>query len=290
MIKALEHFDSVTAAGILARAALALEDNPAGTYRIPGEADLREQVIAEALQANGFQPADRTQEALRRLDEVLDEELELLIAPADSKQALERLSVRGALPSDLFTIDIIPQIAEFHGRKFERERQLIQQTVRAPDREQHYGPTSDPENPAMISLFARHFSSDYPMRSFTMLVAGRRSGLTLVVHQAWRIYPDVVPEGALTLVDLLRRFSDQFGHKMTVGNKTANFFLLADLPEGVRDLEAMFQVTPDEAKHGRAHLTFSWFFQRDPTGSLRAALLVSINQDKYRKFLESRGY
>ena len=291
MISALKRFDDVTAAGILARAALAIDGNPSGSYRIPDEESVREQLIAEVMRRHGLRRDDHTPRSMEQLSDLLDVELDTLIAPSNSEEALERLSTRGSLPSDLFKIEIVNQVSDFHGRKFDREERLIQKTVRSPDREQHYGPSIGPDVPAMISLFAKYFPNEYPIRSFTMLVAGQRNGLTLRIHQAWRVYPDIALDGAPTLVDLLHCFSDQFGFELTVGDKTGNFFLSAALPQDIEDFEATFEVRPESVgKNRRKRLTFSYFFQHAKPAGPKAALLVAIDLDKYRSFLESRGY
>jgi len=122
MIAALERFDEVTAAGILARAALALDGNPAGEYRLANEATVRQQLIQEVLLSHGLQPGDETPYAMGVLNDALDDELDSLIAPRDPASVLARLSEKGELPSDLFEIEIIPQLAEFHGRRYGREQ------------------------------------------------------------------------------------------------------------------------------------------------------------------------
>jgi hypothetical protein len=156
-----------------------------------------------------------------------------LIAPTDPNAALERLSTRGEWPSDLFKTEIVQNIADFHGRKFATEKKLIEETVRSPGREQHYGPPTRPGHPFMISLFAREYRNRYPLRTFTMLVAGQRKGLKLDVHQAWRVYSSEVDLANTTsLVDVLHRFSDKFGAEMTLGDQQGHFYLGRGTPEG----------------------------------------------------------
>jgi hypothetical protein len=297
MISALRQFDSVTAAGILARAALALDDNPAGIYRLPNEESLREAVIAEARRAHGINAQDVSQQTLERIGEILDIERENLIAPIDPKPALERLSTRGELPSDLFKIEIIRPIADFHGRKFATEKKLIEETVRTPNREQHYGPPTRPDQPFLISLFAREYRNKYPLRTFTMLVAGQRqrNSLKLDIHQAWRVYPSEVDLANTTsLVDVLHRFSDKFGAEMTLGDQRGHFILAAALPKG-KPLSASWALLEGEPKRiGRREnrqITVTCFIQPDPRGeTIQAALAVAIDLNRYRRVLESKGY
>jgi hypothetical protein len=79
-----------------------------------------------------------------------------------------------------------------------------------------------------------------------------------------------------------------------VSGKRGNFILAADFPAGAKEIEAEVLVGPTlgaKLRHERKHLTFSWFTTVDPnTRVLRDALIVSIDLDKYRAFLESKGY
>lgn len=295
MISALSDFDKMTAAGILARAALAIldNDNPAVTPVIPREAELREVIIEELRKSLGVSLDDRSPATLARIGDLLDHESDLLIGPVDSEAALRRLSEKGELPSDLFRIRIIPNIQEFHGKKFQREQELIEQTVRLPDKEQHFGPAANPGEPYLISLFAKYFPNQYALRSFTMLVVGKRNDLELEVHQAWRIYHDLVSlEGVSDLIELLRRFADKFGSEIELGGKRGHFILSADLP---RDKPVEFGVTarePDqERKETKKRITFSFFVQRNPLGSdNQAALAVGVDLSQYAALLKSRGW
>lgn len=296
MISALENFDKVIAAGILARAALAIEDqdNPAGALKLPNEASLRQSLLAEARRMLGVLPNDQSPQTLERLGEILDTECESLIGPTDSNLALKRLSERGELPSDLFEIRIIPNIEQFHGRKYPQEKQLIESTIQSPDQEQHFGSPASADEPFLISLFAKHIPHQYPLRSFTMLVAGQRNGLVLDIHQAWRIYPDIVNLNGITnLVDMLRRFADVFGTEIELGGKKGHFILAADIPKG-QDIKTTFKIKADVDKSGKKSgklITVTCFVQRNPIGGLnQAALATGINLNQYAEVIKSRGW
>ena len=292
MIAVLERFDQVTAAGILARAALSIDGNPAGGYRLPDEARIRQAVIEEALRSRGFNPHDRRPEALAELGDILDSEIDSLVPTVNQTAALERLAERGDLPPDLFEVEVIKNISDFHGYHFPAEQALIEATVRSPDQEQHYGahPT-ERDAPFLISLFAKFFPDRYPGRSFTMLVAGQRVGMKLVVHQAWRIYPtDVDISGAKALVDVLKGFAEIFGVNQEVGSTKGKFILTTDLG-GRSDLEGSWQNAEGETdKKGRREISVSFFYQQAVKGPLQAALVVAIDLVKYRRYLESHGY
>lgn len=294
MISALERFDRVTAAGILARAALAISDYPQGELRLADEASVRDLVLDEARRKHGIRPDDTTPETLDRLGEILDSERESLIAPADSNSVLARLSERGDLPSDLFKVEIINSISEFHGSKFSKERKLIEQTVKDPDREQHYGPPEDQAQPFLISLFAKEFRSQYPNRTFTLLVAGQRDGIKLEIHQAWRVYPSEVQlEGAETLIDMLKKFSDVYGVEINLGAQKGHFILLAAMSD-IRELQQSWDITagePQRIGHNlqRYQITVTCFAQKRSDTTYQAALAVAIDLNRYRRLLESQS-
>lgn len=296
MISSLQRFDKLTAAGILARAALAIydESNPAGDARLPGEASLRAQVMAEARSVLQLDPNDSSPQALERLSDVLDAECDGLVGPTDTESALNRLAEKGQLPSDLFKINVIENVRVLYGKKYAREEKLIEDTVRAPDQEQHYGPPKDPNEPFLISLFLKHYPSEYPLRSFNLLVAGQRSDLTLNIHQVWRIYPaDVDVTGAETLVDVLRRFSDKFGEEISLGGKKGHFIYAADIPRGEK-IEGAWNVSDNvaAAKKGKAHrITMSFFTQANPQGtSNQVALAIGIDVTRYLDAISARGW
>jgi hypothetical protein len=299
MISALSEFDKVTAAGLLARAALAMQhqENPAVAYKLPNEERLRQAVFTEARQVLGVPQDDDSPQTLERLGDILDSESESLIGPVDSEAALTRLAEKGELPSDLFQIEVIDDIKDFHGKRYPAELELIQKTVRSPDQEQHFGPPdAAPGKPVLISLFAKHFPNQYPLRSFTMLVVGQRNGLVLYVHQAWRIYADVVDlNGIKDLVDMLRRFSDVFGVEIELGDQKGRFILLADLPAGTTSLEASMRVKPEydrfSPRASRRTYTMTMLTQSHPGGATQqAALAVGIDFTRYAGLLKNRGW
>ncbi|MGZ4954121.1 MAG: hypothetical protein ACXV8Q_03325 [Methylobacter sp.] len=292
MISCLREFDNVTAAGILARAALSLSDqgNPAAaTSKLTNEIEIRNKVISNIRNTLGIKHSDTSPMALERIGDALDIESEALIGEPNINDALERLSNKGELPSDLFEVDIIPNIKDFFTKRFDAERELIEKTIKSPDNEQHFGPPSNSEGPYLISLFSKFFPNKYPRNSFTMLVAGERNGLNLTVHQAWRIYPDLVnlnEEG--DLVDMLNRFADKFGAEIEFNGKKGHFFLNFEIPENDHWQKITF---PAAAPNTRNNITLTYCMQPNLSGpSKKAALLVAIDLVKYRKTLKSRGW
>lgn len=298
MLSSLERFDQRTAVGILARAALFIEDkdNPEVAYKIEGEAAIRDAVLREAMQRIGIQSLEETPEVLEKLSDMLDEESDALIGDADPEIALKSLGTEGSLPSDLFQVQIIPNISEFHGDKFSEEERFIREAVARPDKEQHFGPLSQSGEPALISLFAKKFAHKFPIRSFTMLVAGQRNGTVLNVHQAWRIYDDKVNlAGTDSLVEMLERFSDAFGAEVEVGEKKGNFILNTEVPKNQREWKIKFNnVGKRKAKpsnQGEKKITVSCFYTDNQSNKEKnASLIVAIDLKRYGDVLKSRRW
>ena len=202
-----------------------------------------------------------------------------LLPPPDTNAALIRLAERGDLPSDLYEINIIPNIVNLHGKHFGLEKDIIETTVRAPSIEQHFGPAQRPHEPAMVSLFLRSFQTRWPLKDFVMLVAAKRDGFRLDVHQAWRIYASRVDiAGVERPVDWLRRFADRYGADVEIAGTKAHFFLFTSG-------QAPNSVTLATGRKKRT-IMISRFAQNDPiSGVEQSALVVAIDVDKYTTML-----
>lgn len=279
----LDRYDKRTAAGILARAAFAVETGQ--DYRnsiVNNEQVLRTALIAEARAKLGFKPDDESPEIIDRIGSYLDSESERLAGPPHATSAFERLIARGDFPSDLYNIKIIVNIKNFFGKDFAREKDFIERTVRAPNREQHFGAEGDAEAPRLVSLFAREFKTPFPARNFTMLVVGQRGdGEVLDVHMAWRLYASKIDlGGAPDLVELLRRFADVYGVDIALDGQKGRFFLTTS-----RDVPA--KATVSIGLKAAKELTVTRFVQRNPTtGRMYAALVMAVDLELYRSTLK----
>lgn len=285
MIKAIESLDRMVAAGLLAQAALSVGylDDPSGQPK----PELLSKVIEEARGRLGLQEDDNSPEAFERIADFLDQESDKLLAPPNTESALVRLAERGDLPSDLYEINIIPNVVDVYRKGFPLEKEIIETTIRSPTLEQHYGSSGKPHEPVMISLFVRSFRTKWPLRDFSVVVAGQRSGFRLDVHQAWRIYPwKVKLDGVVTPVDWLRRFADYYGAEIEVEGRRGHFFLLA---EGVIPEMVTLHNLPN--RPGRETGTMvSRFVQKEfHSGVERSALIVAIDIFKYRATLDELG-
>lgn len=298
MITTISKFDHLTAAGLLARAALSVmdKDNPAGAYKIENEQLIRNHLLVEIRTKLGIKADDQTPVSLEKITQRLDDESDCLIGAIDEHAALETVSNQGFLPSDLFSVVVHVNLEKNLGKRFAHESKLISDTVKSPDQEQHYGEPIGPDEPFLISLFAKTFTNKFPLRSFTLLVAGQRQGLQLVVHQAWRIYADQVDlRGASDLVTMLERFTDKFGAEIEINGQKGHFFKVLNLPDGVQTLPEV-KITLNKINQGKIvaepakHITWTYFFQRNPkNGNLVASLGLAIDVKRYEKFIQERG-
>lgn len=256
----LERYDKQIAAGILARAAFEVETGQ--EYRnsiVDNEQAIRRALIAQARAKLGLKPDEENPDVIDKIRSCLDSESERLAGSPHATSAFERLIARGDVPSDLYNIRIIANIENFFGKDFAREKDFIERTVRAPNREQHFGVEGDAEAPRLVSLFTREFKTPFPARNFTMLVAGQRGdGQVLDVHMAWRLDASkVYPSGAPDLVELLRRFADVYGADITLNGQRGRFFLTT-----ARDVPA--KMTVSVGTKTAKELTVTRFVQQNP--------------------------
>jgi hypothetical protein len=287
MIKAVSSLDAKSAAGVLARAALSVAyvDDPLGASVLPG--DLIPRVIEEARHHLGLSSEENNEEAFEKIADFLDQEADKLLAPPNTESALFRLAERGDLPSDLYEINIIPNVIDVYRGRFPLEKQIIETTIRAPTLQQHYGPVRKPHEPTMISLFLRSFRTRWPLKDFSVIVAAQRNGFNLDVHQAWRIYPQIVSlRGVETPIDWLHKFADHYGYEIEVGGRKGHFFLMAEGP-----IPNQMWIPQKVSKRNRLEpqSTVSRFAQHNPTGAQISALIVAIDIQKYWVTLEQMG-
>jgi hypothetical protein len=278
MIKALESLDQKIAAGLLARAALSV------AYASKSlDDELVRKIIEEARNRLRLSEEANDPESLERIASLLDEESDKLLPEPNTTSALFRLAERGDLPSDLYEINIIPNVADVYRKHFFLEKDIIETTIRAPTLEQHYGPARKPQEPVMVSLFLRSFRTRWPLKDFSVIVVAQRSGFKLDVHQAWRIYPSKVKlDGVRMPVDWLRRFADSYGYEIELGGKTGNFFLLADAP-----IPNNVVLRPKVEPRRVEATTITYLTQADPnTQKTEAAFVIAIDILKYRQTLD----
>ena len=285
MIDVLRDLDRKVAVGLLARAALSLESpfNPAVQPKLQNEIALREQIFVATRAKVGIAPNDDSAAALEKIGDALDQEADGLEGPLDVDAALRRLAASGDLPGDMYEISINPAIANWLGRDYDLEVKLIEEAVRRPDREQHYGATAKINEPSFVSLFLKRFSTRWPFKDFQLLVVAGRNGMVLDVHQAWRIFPSLMnTSSATSLVDVLKMFTSEYGAPITWEGRTASFFLTVQKP---LPINFNYRV-PTPASKTQIGITQVTQTTLSASGQLTAALAVSINVTGYLATLE----
>lgn len=285
----LKGFDRITAAGILARAALSMAYVTTPTANaVANEDQVRAGLIEEARHHLGLLPDDYNEPTIERIADYLDQQADELIqsSPEDVQSALNRLAARGDLPSDLYELDIVQNIPDLHGRGFALEKKLIEGAVQRPDFEQHFGKPAKPTDPAMVSLFARFYRTRWPLRDFIMLVGAQRKQDTrlLTVSLAWRIYPSEVDlSGTKNPLEWLQKFTDVYGAEIEVNGRRAKFFNYAEVKQPLlKKLEVGGKDKPRE-------IMMTFFSMFDDRGQESATLISAIDSDKYLATLKALG-
>ncbi len=271
--------DNRTALGLLARAALALDlsENPAAKAVLAGELAIRQQIFAAARAQIGLSPEDDSDEAREKIGDLLDHEAELLAGPTDTQAALLRLASAGSLPPDMYEIRVLPDFQDVPLEP-EVDFDLMMATVRQPDKEQHFGPSSDLRAPSLVSLFMRHFRTRWPFKDFFLLVVGSRDGLILTVAQVWRIYPSLLDVSACTnLVEVLEKFAETYGAAIECEGKRGKFFLTVETP-----LQGKISYTADAGR--KAKILISQVSQ-SVYGKRTSALTFGIDMIAYQAVL-----
>lgn len=287
MLSILDKYDRMTALGLLARAAIYIENEEdlEKNDEVPGEKYAREKIIEEAKLILGIKSDLLTEKEKSIIADFLDERSNFIIDTKKTEEHIKVMSENGTLPSDLYNVNIIRNISDFCGDKFYIEKDFIETTVAKSDREQHYGNSVNNDEPELVSLFSKYFPNKYPFFSFTMLVVGQRLGTDLHVHQAWRLYSDLVgnevPDDK-NLIGLLRVFSEHFGTEIEMGGIRGKFILIADENKDIKNDNIKLIVD----KNSKKTYTVSWFTQKNKqTGNNKAALVVGIDLTKYKKYL-----
>jgi hypothetical protein len=282
MIDELYRLDNRAAIGVLARAALSLDDpeNPAAEAILDTELALREQIFAAARAQAGLSPDDDSAAALEKIGDLLDQEADGLIGSSDMEAALRRLAERGSLPTDMYEIQINQSIADWLGKDYSLEKELLEATVRQPDQEQHFGRSAAPNEPSLASLFYRRFTTKWPFKDFNLLVVASRNGLVLDVSQAWRIHPvSLDTRNSTSLVDILRLFANKYGAGVEWEGKTGGFFLTVDTP-----LPQEFKYALRTSPNSNYRIAIAQIVQHQE-GKATASLAVAIDLLRYVSLL-----
>jgi len=222
MIQALKTYNKSFAEGMLARTSFFLDDDPMlRTLKpIENEDAIRNNVITEICKNLNIPSVSYNKQAV--LD-YLDDELEKSTKLEDKteKEILNRLSARGELPTDLYTVNIQNTIATKKFQNiFKKNEALITETIKKPDMTYNFGANY------CASIFAKFYKGKYEYNSFFLLVVGKREGLTFIVNQVWQLYNDMVSGNSFNnALDLLKHFVENFGVEVDFQGEISKFFI-----------------------------------------------------------------
>lgn len=292
MLTTLSKYGPVINAGLLARTALSLTSNISNNQKkiVENEEQIINSIINEIALSNNLNR--NNQDDVKKIIDLLDIEIDSLMTVPNKEEILIKLAEKAELPSDLYDIEVIKNIIDFYGNKYENEYERIKGTVKRPDKELHYGPPENNDQPFLISMFSKYYESEYPRNSFSLLVVGQRNKMKMVIHQVWRIYSDIIPDvKIMSLIDLLKAFSEEYGIEMELNGQKGKFFL-----SDTSNLNKTFniKINPIYDKSNKkipTSFTFSHFIQNKPASLLKqASLLVAIDLNKYKALLKERRW
>jgi len=290
----LSEFDNVTAAGILARTALSLEDsnNPDAATRVPNERIIRAKLVDEIKRRLGIEHPIESKSDVELIVDALDCESDRLFAPINETAVFADLSAKGELPADLYEVAIDQGIDEFFGKKADQEKKLIESAVKHRDEEQHFTQKhSDRGETPLISLYSKRFESRYPARTFTLLVTGIRNGTLMSVSNAWRLYDDVfiANRGTRTLLDSLENFANEYGMTISTGGQTGKLILQCRMQGRIEETVSVDLEKPS-GKLRQFNFVISHFISQAKDGPKWGSLVYAIDLNKYKRTLVGHGW
>jgi hypothetical protein len=298
MIATLAEYEPTVAMGILARAALEIDTDtePELPALIPDEPTVRTALLNEVRRSLGLEPNDTSPDAMAKVSDALDSELERFAGHIDTREVLQQLSAAGSLPSDLYDVQIVRNVQDLYQSTWYEMSTQIVDTVHRPDKEEHFGQLDHPNVPALVSLFSKWIPGKFLYKGFTLLVVGQREGLVFRVHQAWKIFTDTLPtQPRGSLLDLFKRFANEFGLDFEFNGVKSKFLLEVEMPKGERLIQRL-HILPITKTDGRgrkievAPTEVTWsIFSAESENELRSCFVVAFNLDRYRKMLDAHA-
>jgi len=243
-LKSIQKLDDTTITGVLSAIALDMLPNP-GVSAIntqPVDQYLKAQVFEELKQKVGVELYDDSESAKQKLIKAITAELvRIALSKADIKSVKMRLGKNGDLRPDLYNIKFAKTFDDYNA-KLGIRRSHVEAAFRSPDSVEHlFAERSDVDGKNQISLFLKnHETVGKP--PFILLILTHRDGDTLTVMDAWRVFPSEIDylasDGPLIV---LKKFVEQYGLEVKVGNKTSKFFLYEtiELAPGQSHVDAM---------------------------------------------------
>jgi hypothetical protein len=284
MLDLFKQFDSATANGILAAAALTNTNNPEvgeqpailRTYGKEAAVALTE--IRDRLRIPRDLDSAQTHALISKA--IADTLQQSILRDADTAKILTRIGNAGRLPP--LAYDVI-QPREFQGMFYRLgvSRNNVEDAVKRPDDHQHLLTEGMPPEWQDISLFMKRVMSREPSRRHWLLVQSHRVGAGQKVGAAWRVFPDDVNiESAQQPVDVLKAFVEVYGVPVNVGETKALFIESELFPAGPVKID----VSPAPLDH-----FISSSSTTNAAGQFRVGVTYCIDIPKYRVALARHG-
>lgn len=282
MIQALKTYDKSFAEGMLARTSFFIDDDPMlRTLKpIENEDTIRNNVITEICKNLNIPSVSYNKQAV--LD-YLDDELEksTKLEEKTEKEILNRLSARGELPTDLYTINIQNTIAiKKFQNIFKKNEALITETIKKPDMAYNFGANY------CASIFTKFYKEKYEYNSFFLLVVGKREGLTFIVNQVWCLFNDMVSGNSFNnALELLKYFVENFGVEVDFHGRTSKFFI-----DAIAKNEKEFNIRMDrnklkESEKKRSGFIAYHYIGHDPDNNDNFIIFFAIDTEKYMDYI-----
>jgi len=282
MIQALKTYNKSFAEGILARTSFFLDDDPMlwSLKPIENEEIIRNNVINEICKNLNISSASHNKQAV--LD-YLDDELEksTKLEEKTEKEILKRLSARGELPTDLYTVNIQNTIAikEFQNI-YKKNEALITETIKKPDMAYNFGANY------CASIFAKFYKEKYEYNSFFLLVVGKREGLTFIVDQVWWLYNDMISGSSFTnALELFKYFVENFGVEVDFHGRTSKFFIDAIAKDEKEFDIKMYQNKLKKSERKSSGFIACHFIGHIPDSTDNFIIFFAIDIEKYKDYI-----
>jgi hypothetical protein len=282
----LSSFDTPTANGILAAAALVSAPNPgvgerpAVIRRYEREAN---KVLSEIRTRLKIADNNDSPEARASVSKVLAETLQQsILGHANTADILSRLGSAGRLWPTAYNVIQSKEFAAIFSALGIRDSH-VEDAVKHPDDFQHLLTEGVPKDWRDISLFMKRvLPARDPNNRRWLLVQAHRIGIDQRITAAWFVYPNEVNiESAEEPLDVLKAFVEAFGVPLTVGPTTALFIKSEQFPAGSK-IEAKFFGDPRDRFMSISHAI-------NASGEVRIGAAYCIDLSKYRAALRRHG-
>jgi len=287
MIQVLKSYDKSFAEGMLARTSFYLENDPMFKTLKPIENEeiIRNNIISEICSNLNIPSITHNKQAvLDYLDNELDKSTKL--DEKTEKEILTRLSIKGELPTDLYTVKINDNTLNKEFNEIDEiSTNYITETIKKPDMTYDFGTNY------CASIFAKFYKEKYEYNSFFLLVVGKREGLNFNVNQVWYLYNDILLEKNFNnALELLQYFVEKFGVEVDLHGSTSKFFI-----DVIAKSENEFQVKVEnkklkKAKTGDYGFVACHFLGPTPAGDSNFRIFFAIDIEKYKEYLKTHSH